>query len=56
MQTDLVRSGKLDACLQVIQYADDIDGDYGEAYDDGDDDFKAPGTSAAARKRLEPML
>jgi len=46
--------------VQVVQYADadDTDGDLdvGEIYDDGDDDFKAPGTSAAARKRLEPML
>lgn len=44
--------------LQVIQYGnDDIDGE-GEVYedDDADNDFKAPGTSAAARKRLEPML
>jgi len=48
-------------CLQVVQYADadDIDGDvdFGDmCEDDADDDFKAPGTSAAARKRLEPML
>jgi len=47
--------------LQVVQYADadDIDGDvdFGDmCEDDADDDFKAPGTSAAARKRLEPML
>ena len=48
--------------LQFVQYADadDINGDCGETYDDDDDgvddDFKAPGTSAAARKRLEPML
>ena len=47
-----------DCDLQVVQYVDgdDIDG-LGEMYDDdADDDFKAPGTSAAARKRLEPML
>lgn len=44
--------------LQVVQYVDDDDIDgLGEMYDDdADDDFKAPGTSAAARKRLEPML
>lgn len=44
--------------LQVVQYADDDDiGGLGEMYDDdASDDFKAPGTSAAARKRLEPML
>lgn len=46
--------------LQVMQYVDDDDIDgVGELYDDDDDadnDFKAPGTSAAARKRLEPML
>ena len=47
--------------MQVVQYADgdDIDGyvDFGDMYeDDADDDFKAPGTSAAAQKRLEPML
>ncbi|DBA96220.1 TPA: hypothetical protein ACH3X3_002417 [Trebouxia sp. C0006] len=46
---------------KVVQYADanDIDGDvdFGDmCEDDADDDFKAPGTSAAARKRLEPML
>ena len=43
--------------MQVVQYADadDIDGDV-DFGDDADDDFKAPGTSAAARKRLEPML
>ena len=44
-----------------MQYADadDIDGDVDHTVmydDDADDDFKAPGTSAAARKRLEPML
>lgn len=44
--------------LQVVQYVDDDDIDgVGDMYDDdADDDFKAPGTSAAARKRLEPML
>ena len=44
--------------LQVVQYVDDDDIDgLGEMYDDdADDDFKAPGTSAAAKKRLEPML
>lgn len=45
--------------LQVVQYVDDDDIDgMGGMYDDddADDDFKAPGTSAAARKRLEPML
>ncbi|KAA6428703.1 MAG: nipped-B -like [Trebouxia sp. A1-2] len=46
---------------KVVEYADadDIDGDvdFGDMYEnDADDDFKAPGTSAAARKRLEPML
>lgn len=43
---------------QVVQYVDDDDIDgLGEMYDDdADDDFKASGTSAAARKRLEPML
>ena len=47
-----------DCDLQVVQYVDDDDIDgLGEMYDDeADDDFKAPGTSAAARKRLEPML
>ena len=48
-------------CMQVVQYADanDIDGDvdFGDmCEDDADDDFKAPGTSVAARRRLEPML
>lgn len=45
--------------LQVLQYMDDDDIDgVGDLHDDddADDDFQAPGTSAAARKRLEPML
>ena len=47
--------------MQVRKYEDSDEDEFdecGEAHDnDGDDiDFKVSGTSAAARKRLEPML
>lgn len=45
--------------LQAVQYIDsqDIDGDFEEYPDDGEDEeFVAPGSKGVPRKRLESML